>query len=65
MARAGQQATQHAGQQHDRREAELVTVRFEPCAAFSAGDEFGAGCDDCGWLDDDHAPVAEWSRAAA
>jgi len=47
---------------------EIVTVCFEPCAAFNADalDGAGAPCTSCGWLHDDHAPVAaDLSRAAA
>jgi hypothetical protein len=47
---------------------EVVTVRFEPCGAFRVDALDGAGepCVECGWLPDDHAPVAvDRSRAAA
>jgi hypothetical protein len=34
-------------------------VRIEPCATFRADHASAwAVCDSCGWLEDDHAPVA-------
>jgi hypothetical protein len=56
------------GQREGWATAEIVTVRFEPCAAFDADALEGAGapCATCGWLHDDHSPVAaDASRAAA
>jgi hypothetical protein len=45
----------------------IPAVRYEPCAQFLADDPDGDTCSSCGWLADDHVPVAAGitSRAAA
>ncbi len=40
-----------------------VFARFEACAGFVAGPDGDLVCDNCGWLADEHLPVATAAAA--
>jgi hypothetical protein len=46
-------------------DAELVSGRWEPCAAFAAEVADSQVCGDCGWLHDDHRGDAVVRRLPA
>jgi hypothetical protein len=49
----------------DAADADLVSGRWEPCAAFAAEVPDSQVCGDCGWLHDDHEGDAVVHRLPA